>query len=80
MGYVPYATSTTDSIDCFEAAKEWRDILAVHLDEPGDFEAFKVFSGWMTFGLCLAVLRMPAAWGAADMTISAVPWDQPMAT
>ena len=58
-------------VDCLEAAKEWRDILAVHLDEPSDFEAFKVLTlddFWLYLGAPVGLPEYPAAWDfAADM-------------
>ncbi len=54
-------------IDCFEAAEEWRDILAVHLDEPGDFEFFKILrldAFWQCLGVPGELPDYPAPWDA----------------
>ena len=54
-------------IDCLEAAKEWRDILVVHLDEPSDFEFFKVLrldTFWQCLGVPGELPDYPAPWDA----------------
>ncbi len=58
-------------VDCLEAAEEWRDTLAVHLDEPSDFEAFKVLTlddFWLCLGAPAGLPEYPVPWGfSADM-------------
>ena len=54
-------------VDCFEAAEEWRDILTVHLDEPGDFEFFKILrldTFWQCLGVPGELPDYPAPWDA----------------
>ena len=54
-------------IDCFEAAKEWRDILTAHLDEPGYFEFFKILrldTFWECLGAPGELPDYPTPWDA----------------
>ena len=58
-------------IDCFDAIADWWRILWVQLDEPSDFEAFKVLTlddFWLYLGAPVGLPEYPAAWDfAADM-------------
>ena len=59
-------------VDCCDSLADWRYILSTQLDEPGDFEAFKIFSldgFWLCLGSPGEPPECPAPWRfAAEMS------------